>query len=315
MIVMIFPVGTVGTRLALSHPMMHRSLLVAAALALVACGGQSSLQSGTDGAGSSSGGSGNAAGSSSTTAGQSSGGGGSGSSGSAGSDAGGASGGGGWGEACSGPPTTSDASCKGAFVYYTHDADRGLCRPFLYGGCGGTENLYPTLEACQAACSGGSPSSDVCDEPTDCVLAGAGCCGPCDTPSLAASDYIAYNHKFAAQVQLCGDIACGPCPEPEGESRYKYFAAGCVNHRCVVHDLRESAVTTCSRASDCKLRHGSNCCERCGNGADDALAVRADGSFEDLVCGADPPACPPCVPEPFEQQAVCDDGRCAVGAP
>jgi hypothetical protein len=147
------------------------------------------------------------------------------------------------------------------------------------------------------------------------VLAGAGCCGPCDGPGLTPHDFIAYNGKYAQQVQICGDVACGACPEPDGEGSYKYFIADCVKGRCVVEDLRNSPLTSCEHDTDCDLRHGNRCCEACASGSDDTISVRSDGSFEELVCGGTPAACPPCVPAGFDRVPVCSDGHCAIGDP
>lgn len=291
MAVMLARLGTVGL------------LLISGAA--TACGGQSSSN------GNNSGGAGTTAGTASEGGKSQSGSSAGGSSGAAAAGAGGET----LNEACSGPATMGDASCSAAFMYYTHDADGGICRPILYGGCGGTKNLYQTLEECQAACSNEKPRSDSCEEAAECVLAGAGCCGPCDGPGLTSHDLIAYNRKDAKQVQLCGDIACGPCPEPQGEGSYKYFIADCVNGRCVVEDLRNSPLTSCEHDTDCDLRHGKDCCESCGSAVDDTISVRSDGSFEEVICSRTPTPCLACSPPRFDRVPVCLDGHCAIGDP
>jgi hypothetical protein len=295
----------------------YLGLLLSASL-VGACGGQSSSSNGNsagDGAGH--GGNASAGSGASTTAGTSS---------TAGKSPGGASSGGRGGagtagtggaslrEACSGPPTLGEPSCSAAFRYYTYDADHGICRPFFYGGCGGTKNLYQSLEACQAACSD-LTNYDACTEAAECVLAGAGCCGPCDGPGLTPHDFTAYNTKYSDRQQGCAGVTCGACPNADGELTYKYFIANCVKGRCVVEDLRQTPVTACELDTDCRLRHGKSCCEACGSGLEDVIAVRSDRSIEQLVCGSVSLPCPPCVPAPLEQSAVCTDGRCAIGTP
>jgi hypothetical protein len=33
------------------------------------------------------------------------------------------------------------------------NAATGACEQFVYGGCGGNDNRFETMEACQAACA------------------------------------------------------------------------------------------------------------------------------------------------------------------
>lgn len=216
-------------------------------------------------------------------------------------------------DACSGPTSTGTEICLAIVPRWTHDPNTGLCIPFIYGGCGEAANNYESLEACQAACPGGTPNYDACKVASDCVLGPNGCCGVCDGPSVTAHDFRAYNKQHALEASACpnGDVACGACPTPEGELTYKYFVPNCVNNECVVEDIRKSDATACKSDQDCKLRNGSGCCEGCA--ADQWLAVRSDGSFEALVCGEGDYACPDCaaVP-PSDARANCNEGHCGV---
>lgn len=321
-----------------------------------ACGGQSFESAGEAGGGSSgragsgatagkaAGGS-NAGGSASggaTSGGSGKGGSGSGAAGSgsggfaaAGSGSGGAGAGSGgstmFDEACDAPPVAGP--CDAAFPRWYSDPTTGICRPFIYGGCGGNKNNYETLAECQGACSGG-PQFDACQAATDCIIAGTGCCGVCDGPGIRAHDLIAYNRQHANQF-LCGLAGqraagqggggaavpvplpplCAQCPAPApGQGALKYFVPDCVRGQCVVTDLRSSQFTACRRDDDCKVRHGNGCCEACSNV--NLLAVSSNGAFEKLVCGAMPPPCPPCVPPPSEASAVCGSaGHCELSYP
>lgn len=213
--------------------------------------------------------------------------------------------------ACTAPAVTGN--CEAAFPRWFHDATTGVCRPFTYGGCGGNANNYESLAACQAACHGGSPNYDACQAPSDCVVAGGGCCGLCPSPNITAHDLTAYNRAYAAEISQCGtaDIACAACAPVAGNT-LPYFVPNCVRGECIVEDLRTSSVTACKDASECRLRHGSHCCEGCG-GQDNLIAVRSDGSFEELVCGDEPVACPACLPQPVPgAQATCASGHCEV---
>lgn len=313
-------------------------LMTTAALLLgSACGGQSFTGAEGGDAGSTSGGgsTGNHAGSGSTagkghagtsgatsTAGTGAGG-----TSTAGTGAGGTGSGGVGGEpseACSAPPNSGN--CNAYIPSWYNDASTGICRPFVYGGCGGNANRYPSREACQNACPGGSPNYDGCNEASDCMITGTGCCGICDSSSITLNDLLAYNRTYAGALQ-CGlaldaaaggsaaagaapPIACAPCAAT-GQGTLKYFVPQCVAGQCMVEDLRTSAVTACKADSDCKLRHGSNCCEGCSIG--DVISVRNDGSFEKLVCGNRPIACTACVPPPTSAIPVClPDNHCGV---
>lgn len=52
--------------------------------------------------------------------------------------------------------------CDGAFPVYFHNPDTGMCEAQVYGGCGGNENRFSTLEECEATC-GGAPSGTSCE--------------------------------------------------------------------------------------------------------------------------------------------------------
>nr|P82968.1 RecName: Full=Four-domain proteases inhibitor; AltName: Full=McaPI [Melithaea caledonica] len=42
--------------------------------------------------------------------------------------------------------------CRGAFRRYYFDSVSGKCEEFVYGGCGGNDNNFKTLDACQKRC-------------------------------------------------------------------------------------------------------------------------------------------------------------------
>lgn len=218
-------------------------------------------------------------------------------------------------DGCSGPATHGPDNCLAYFPRWTHDPATGLCIPFVYGGCGATPNNYESLEACQAACPGGTPNYDACEVASDCVLAANGCCGVCDGPSVSGHDFRAFNKAHFQEASACpnADVACGACPTPEGELTYKYFVPNCVNNECVVEDIRKSDVTACNSADDCVLRSGTGCCESCG-GVNEFVSVRNDGSLEELVCGTVQPPCDPCVSTPpSDARPHCnEDGHCSI---
>ncbi len=51
---------------------------------------------------------------------------------------------------CELPAETGE--CTAAFLRYHFDGDTGSCEPFVWGGCGGNENRFDTLDDCMHAC-------------------------------------------------------------------------------------------------------------------------------------------------------------------
>ena len=43
-------------------------------------------------------------------------------------------------------------ACLAYFPRYFYNSASGMCERFVYGGCGGNENRFRTIEDCQAAC-------------------------------------------------------------------------------------------------------------------------------------------------------------------
>ena len=227
------------------------------------------------------------------------------------------------GEACTAPPVSG--SCEAYIPAWYHDPFTGLCRPFVYGGCDGNDNRYRSLAECQANCTGGSPDLDRCQQASDCVFTGTGCCGACDSATFD-HDIISLNSQYLDQLSCSfalelpppggnngasAPVDCAPCP-PLGDGTMKFFVPDCVKKQCSVLDVRESALTACTTDQDCRVRRGNHCCESCGT--DDLLAVRSDGSFDQFVCeGTGPAACPHCVELPTSALAYCgNDGQCAL---
>ena len=228
-----------------------------------------------------------------------------------------------WNEACDAPPVSGN--CDAYIESWYHEPGTGLCMPFVYGGCGGNANRYGSLADCQKSCPGGNPNYDACRLPSDCLVTGTSCCGICDGPSISAHDLISYNRAYQGQLQcglafnVAGDaaagaaapIACAPCVQEGPGTMYNFFPT-CVASQCAVEDVRTSAVTACKTAADCKLRNGTGCCEGCGGG--NLIAVRKDGSFEQLACGNSDFACDACAPVPTPGAiAICGaSGHCEV---
>ncbi|RYZ05080.1 MAG: hypothetical protein EOO73_20965 [Myxococcales bacterium] len=219
--------------------------------------------------------------------------------------------------------------CEAAQPAWYHDAGIGICRPFTYGGCGGNDNRYTSLEECQKACPSQGLNYDACTQPSDCVVTGTGCCGVCDSPSLTKHDFIAYNRKYQAALQCAGvpltlpppgssepagaPVACAPCPPVVGGAR-QYFVPDCVQNQCTVVDLRDPQFTACMTAEDCTYRLGTACCASCHES--EAIALRKDARIESLVCSGDGDvacgACPPISPKAAPIPQCGANGRCEL---
>jgi hypothetical protein len=195
---------------------------------------------------------------------------------------------------------------------YYHDARMGLCTPFVYGGCNGNENRFPTQEACQAACDGGTLNFDACSTPADCVLASPRCCVACDPVDRTA--FVALNGKYLTdytRIIGCAGVACAPCPGvSEEQMSSQNFVATCKLGRCIAVDIRTTSVTECQTRSDCVLRDGGACCEDCdGTGF---VSISTPNDLRALVCG-NTTTCPGCVTRiPPGLTPACEGGRCTV---
>jgi hypothetical protein len=212
------------------------------------------------------------------------------------------------GDECTLPPEVG--SCAAAFSAYYHDAATGVCRPFVYGGCGGNVNRYPSLEACQLACPDHGPNYDGCETAADCVVVAAGCCGACEQVSAAA--FLAVHQDHVMDVNGDCAVACGACPALPAHlvpTAGNYLAA-CIQGECRVLDVRQTEAAECESDADCELRDGSRCCQGCGG---NPVAVSDEQALQNLLeCPTDL-ACPPCEPT-FEpaHRAVCRDEYCIV---
>ena len=57
-------------------------------------------------------------------------------------------------EICALPSDTG--RCKASFEYWFYDPQSDSCKIFIYGGCGGNDNRWPTKDGCMNACSSSS---------------------------------------------------------------------------------------------------------------------------------------------------------------
>ncbi|CAG9813449.1 unnamed protein product, partial [Phaedon cochleariae] len=55
--------------------------------------------------------------------------------------------------------------CNGQYQRYWYDEETGQCQPFVYGGCKGNKNNFPTIEACRQQCATPGEKKDQCSLP------------------------------------------------------------------------------------------------------------------------------------------------------
>ncbi|KAK6758557.1 hypothetical protein RB195_016028 [Necator americanus] len=58
-------------------------------------------------------------------------------------------------ERCNAPMHVSnvvDMLCMRATRRYTYNEEKNICESFAYGGCGGSPNIFKTLEECRKKC-------------------------------------------------------------------------------------------------------------------------------------------------------------------
>ena len=262
----------------------------------VACGGNAAVDDSSGHAGmNSSAGASNGAGASHSA----------GTSSSAGAPAGGSA-----GAACTAPQDAGP--CEGFFPAFWHDPQTGLCEPFVYGGCSGNENRYPSRDACMQACAATRDDWGGCAHDNDCVLAGPSCCVACD-PAIEQLVAVNLAHEQQYRELRCPGpgTSCEPCiPVPENEQTSKFLKAVCENARCTVLDIRESPLTECQKTSDCVLRDGAGCCAECDGSGWVPVNKNAD------LCGGAPAECDDCTsPLPANWDVVCLSGRCLLVGP
>jgi hypothetical protein len=204
---------------------------------------------------------------------------------------------------CSLPPDSG--VCAAAISRFYFDAARGVCEPFVYGGCGGNENNFGTLDACYAECGGPVSEETRCEISMDCTVVPVECCGHCGDATLADLTAIRRDHleEFTRPCQLV-DCACATTTPA-------WAAATCSQGRCVAVDIRETEYTECTLETDCVLRRGLDCCENCASDGSDLVAVRKGLDIGELTCGA-LVDCQSCATEPRSVYASCEEGRCTA---
>ncbi len=144
------------------------------------------------------------------------------------------------------------------------------------------------------------------------MLTWTGCCPGCETPQLDGLAAINKSSQDKYHQSQCP--VPEPCPDCEACPNGALFSY-CDGGACVGADLSKQKLSSCTEASQCKLRWGTACWEHCGGSpyCGDLTAIRKDAekSFQELTCGPNEPPPPPCVPSyPENAIAECHEGHC-----
>lgn len=129
--------------------------------------------------------------------------------------------------------------CEAAFGVYYHNAQTGTCEPTIYGGCGGNENRFATLEECEEECGSG-PLGASCEVNGVTYPSGSsGVPDPTSCNTCGCED---------GEITGCTEIHC-PESCPEG-STYGTECAECgPTDACLT--VRHACLPTCDSQEEC----------------------------------------------------------------
>jgi hypothetical protein len=182
-------------------------------------------------------------------------------------------------------------------------------------GCVGAdcESVYETVEECERATSGCTPLT-MCVEPSDCVLAQAGCCN-CGAIAPGEARAISSYNLDAYSERTCDGLSCEACAvDPLLKARERFFPT-CGSARrweggeCQVIDL---AGLPCTPEVGCRVRV-ARCCE-CGADPtlDQLFGLPNDYDAEGIFCDQGTGCCEAEANYPDNVAAVCAGGYCVL---
>jgi hypothetical protein len=199
-------------------------------------------------------------------------------------------------------PEPAKGDCKGGDRYFRFDVAAGECVLFYWNGCESNANIYETIVDCVATC--GTPVE--CESADDCVVWYRDDDPPCE---LTVDDYAAIPDTEWGKdppSEVAEPPRCPP-PDPGYIPVVHNLVGACVERKCTMIDVRDTAAARCMTDSECRVRSGSRCCEACSSAP---IAISDEAALLELQA-CDPAApCPACEPQLDGYEAICNEGRC-----
>lgn len=149
----------------------------------------------------------------------------------------GAGGLGGQGAICEIPFDGGD--CDAAIRVYSHNPQSDLCEPAVYGGCGGNENRFDSLQECEKAC-GANPPGVSCE--VDGIIYPHGSSG---VPDLRSCNTCGCDN---GELTGCSEDDC-PTPCPDGSLSASECVACGPADECLT--VRHTCLPACGPADEC----------------------------------------------------------------
>ncbi|GJQ76338.1 hypothetical protein Trydic_g2060 [Trypoxylus dichotomus] len=113
-------------------------------------------------------------------------------------------------DTCQQPP--EPGPCRGDYINWFYNNETGYCEQFIYGGCQGNDNNFPTQAACTQRCAGDKKLKQTCELPAD--------VGDC-------SDYVS-RYYYDTKHKACKHFYYGGC----GGNKNNFISEGACLARC-----------------------------------------------------------------------------------
>lgn len=158
------------------------------------------------------------------------------------------------------------------------------------------------------------PAATRCNEPSECALYPADCCGECGR--FSPENVAAYNGDWVEEhnVPGCAGVGCARCAERDVDypQHQQQLVATCEKKRCVVKKLDQMPLTQCKRDDECVAATPACCACDWRN----SVAVRADkkDALYRMTCTTSNMGvgCPACAKVGGQPHVKCKQGRCAL---
>ena len=127
----------------------------------------------------------------------------------------------------------SSGDCDGLSMRYGYSPEAGACVQFIYGLCGGNENNFPTLEACNTVCAARADRCSWCSNgraPADCTpdeRVPPASCAACPKSRSANGEPCTAKNLECVFLPACGATTCRCMDDGSGELVWQCIANLC----------------------------------------------------------------------------------------